>query len=634
MSVTNGNNTGFGSLRYWIEDTSEPVITFDPSVLLVQLTSQLNISRQVTVISDHPVIVLATGIAEPYAILCQNDDYLRRFENIIFQSTSDVGAFRCQAFLGTSTLNLVNCTLRGFQGANTILAVGFNLDLDNCIFEQNSSDNIIQVNRVANLGFSHTANISNCTFENNDYVNALIYADSNNGTGFVDLLNIDSCIFTDNYTTGLQGTIYTSYTSGDSQITISNCTFTGNDSTATCIHCLANNTSSLSLISNKILNNVTSSTTFCGIQISRANSVPANILIDRCEIANNTTINSSGISCMLTSTVFDTLTISNTTIAENSSTGVSGIYLNGNGYNAYINNVTISDNTGNGFVSLQSDGETILRNSTILTNIVNTGNAITLFNTLVATGNGALSTASTNNLISDADGFTGILAFNNQLGTSASPLNPGVGILGNYGGVNQIRVVPLLAGSLCINAGTNDQVVSSDDARGYPYARIYNGTVDIGAYEFQPFVAPCYLGNSLIRVKDNDTEMVIQAKDVRSNKHTVYDYSSDSYVPIVCNAKVSNITKVYLIQADLLGENLPSQDLYITAGHPILIESKIVKAKDVPGAIQIDIVPSDVYSIVCKYWCPIDVNGLKVCAWSESKWDLYVKRNGLVYESL
>jgi hypothetical protein len=40
----------------------------------------------------------------------------------------------------------------------------------------------------------------------------------------------------------------------------------------------------------------------------------------------------------------------------------------------------------------------------------------------------------------------------------------------------------LLPDSPCINAGNNDLVVGSTDLDGNP--RIFNGTVDMGAYEF------------------------------------------------------------------------------------------------------------------------------------------------------
>src|SRR5262249_21648012 len=54
--------------------------------------------------------------------------------------------------------------------------------------------------------------------------------------------------------------------------------------------------------------------------------------------------------------------------------------------------------------------------------------------------------------------------------------------LANYGGPTP--TMALLRGSPAIDRGTNANLTAFTDQRGY--ARVYKGTVDIGAFEFQP----------------------------------------------------------------------------------------------------------------------------------------------------
>src|SRR5207244_3386220 len=69
----------------------------------------------------------------------------------------------------------------------------------------------------------------------------------------------------------------------------------------------------------------------------------------------------------------------------------------------------------------------------------------------------------------------------NQVGTSAQPIDPHLGVLQNNGGPTP--TMALLPGSPAIDAGANN-VAPSYDQRGF--ARPVNGIADIGAYEFQP----------------------------------------------------------------------------------------------------------------------------------------------------
>lgn len=125
-------------------------------------------------------------------------------------------------------------------------------------------------------------------------------------------------------------------------------------------------------------------------------------------------------------------------------------------------------NHGGGAVFNKAGGTLTVSNSTIAENSEQTYRGIknlstlTLLNTIVGRNwggssvsdvSGAVQAGSTDNLISDGTGLTGISngVAGNQVGTSASPIYPLVAPLSSYGGTTETNA--LLAGSPAINAG-------------------------------------------------------------------------------------------------------------------------------------------------------------------------------------
>ena len=138
------------------------------------------------------------------------------------------------------------------------------------------------------------------------------------------------------------------------------------------------------------------------------------------------------------------------------------------------------------------------------------------------------SVPSSNNLISDGSGnlpfgMDGNPANGNLLGDSITLLDPRLAPLGNYGGPTQ--TMALRTGSPAIDAGSNALAVGPDgkplltDQRGY--YRIFNGTVDIGAYEFGS--SPLLPGDADADGKVDFADLVLVARNYGKTNATWAD---------------------------------------------------------------------------------------------------------------
>ena len=202
-------------------------------------------------------------------------------------------------------------------------------------------------------------------------------------------------------------------------------------------------------------------------------------------ISGNSAVGGGGIA----NDEYGTLTLTNCTISGNSATADQGGGLSNDGM-LTVTNSTISGNAAPG--QYYGDGGGIYNNATLDATLT-VNNSIIAGNTAESSPDiyGAVASGSTYNLIGDGTGMTGIsnAASGNQVGSSSNPINPLLAPLGSYGGPTQ--TMALLPGSPAIDAGSNSLAVDANgnslttDQRGE--SRIFNGTVDIGAFESQGF---------------------------------------------------------------------------------------------------------------------------------------------------
>ncbi|MCX7423287.1 MAG: FG-GAP-like repeat-containing protein [Planctomycetia bacterium] len=280
------------------------------------------------------------------------------------------------------------------------------------------------------------------------------------------------------------------------------------------------NSGSATIIGSTIKSNSATTGRGGGLNLSGngSDTMPANISADIqfSELADNTAQSGGGI--LMNSSAL--LSLRNSTLAGNTATGTATVGGQAGGLLQLRGNTVVSDSTFSGNSATSQAGATASEggglfhqggtlsflNATIANNSAGNGgglasraasdpskNRISLQNTIVATNTATMSGpdlfATSSSLNSSGHNLigVGINPFANNVngdivGTLASPVNPQLAPLANYGGGT--RTQKLNAGSPAIDAGSN-LGVSGSDQRGVP--RILNGgtsnTADIGAVE-------------------------------------------------------------------------------------------------------------------------------------------------------
>ena len=187
--------------------------------------------------------------------------------------------------------------------------------------------------------------------------------------------------------------------------------------------------------------------------------------------------------------------------------------------NSTVSGNTTSSDGGTGAGIWNANASMLLANCTIAFNHsqapfggpgihhFNESSTVTLRNTIV-TGNTRGGVANSpdlegtynsegHNIVRNADGASGFTAPGDQVGTTASPLNPQLGLLADNGGPTQTHA--LLVGSPALDAGNNalakdasNNTLITDQRGAGRFANASGGgppaTVDIGAFEFHPFL--------------------------------------------------------------------------------------------------------------------------------------------------
>ena len=423
-----------------------------------------------------------------------------------------------------STTTLTDCTITGNSANNSGGGLLFYYDsiatVTGCTISGNTASN-----DGGGIGNAGTLAISNTTIENNT---------ARSGGGLY-IAYYGSATLTDCTVTGNIGQGARSYGGGvttHGQLKMVDSTVT--DNTAAVGGGVFNRYGSATLTNTTISGN-TANTRGGGIYVYSGDAT-----LIGCTVSNNSILSGGGSGGGIYNSGYSTLTLNNSTVSGNSAQGFGGGIYNGYYSSASLLNCTISGNTAklngggiyNGYYASASlinctisgnianengggiyngyKGSASLTNCTISGNsassfgggiynnglgTVNIGNTIVALNVATTSGPDVQGTVVSkgNNLIGITDGSSGWVS-SDLTGSSAEPLDPLLAPLGDYGGPTE--TMPLLPGSLAIDAGNNALIPGfvTTDQRGLP--RIVNGTVDIGAFESSGFTIAVSSGDA------------------------------------------------------------------------------------------------------------------------------------------
>jgi hypothetical protein len=105
-------------------------------------------------------------------------------------------------------------------------------------------------------------------------------------------------------------------------------------------------------------------------------------------------------------------------------------------------------------------------------------------------------------------------------------------------------------------------------------------------------------------------------------------------VPMLFNAKFSGSSKFVMYPADSIGSNQPSEDLYITEGHPIYVNGRECVSKYmINDKIKLVEKPTDeTYALVTAERTFTLINNIPVCTWALADLQEIGKQKGLYYK--
>ena len=352
--------------------------------------------------------------------------------------------------------------------------------------------------RVFNIGPGKTVSISGLTVTNGS-------AGSQKGGGILNdhaILTMDSCAVRNSGGFGLGGGIYNDGSAGSGALTILNSTVSRNSASYAGggIYNDADNggNATLTIMNSTVDGNSAAynDIPFGGGEGGGIYNSGGMMTITNSSVSDNSaglpgpnfpTGAGAGISN------YGTLTITNSTISSNNSfLFAGGVYNNGT---LTITNSTVTGNSavgqhdghpwghGGGIV-----GEVTLTNSTLSNNYSNLSaggieGSGAIGNTILNSNSGANITGSMTSLgynISSDDGGGNLTGPGDQINT-----DPMIGPLQNNGGPTLTHA--LLPGSPAVNAGDpNFTPPPFYDQRETPYVRVFNGRIDIGAFELKP----------------------------------------------------------------------------------------------------------------------------------------------------
>lgn len=260
------------------------------------------------------------------------------------------------------------------------------------------------------------------------------------------------------------------------------------------------------------------STSGNGAEAGAVYSLSGPVIISRSTLSSNSTAGAEAFGGAVFA-FFSTVTVSSSTLSGNLTNGTNA---NGGAIWARYGTVRVVQSTltqnnvaqGSGGAIYSLSSAVTISNSIIAGNLdngtapdirksPNSTDAFTVTNSLIGRNNGTGLDATSGSIPGVNGNFVGG-------STESLRINPLLGPLADNGGLTKTHA--LLTGSLAINRGSNSAAIDvsqsgnpalTTDQRGNPFARRFNGTVDMGAYELISFAGSIVVDSTMDELDDN-----------------------------------------------------------------------------------------------------------------------------------
>ncbi len=475
FTVINLNDSGAGSLRQAITDANA---AGGASTITFTITGTLNL------LSFLPTISGNLSINGPGANLLtvKRDDAMTGTLAIFVISSngavtlsgltiSNANQSNGIAHISSNgTLNITDCVVSGNQsgsagGAGLFTSSNGVINITNTTFSGNSASGG-EGGAIRHDG-SAIININGCTFSGNSAVNLACLHNNNNGT-----INVTNTVINGNTTIHEGGAIGNARAGGT--VTVTGCTITNNVANGLGGAIMNYNAGTVTVTDSTISNNTANLGNVCNLLNGTVNII-------RSTLSGNMAAGSGG---GIFNNSTGTINATNSTLSGNrANSNGGGIFFSNSGGagQGTITNCTITANTANAGGGIANTSASITLKNTILAGNTATNVTKDLSGSLISGGY---------NLIGNSTGGTMTPTTGDQIGTSATPINPLLGALANNSGLTQTHA--LLSGSPAIDKGAAATGITTDqrgqvrplDDPAIANAAGGNGS-DIGAYEVQ-----------------------------------------------------------------------------------------------------------------------------------------------------
>lgn len=123
-------------------------------------------------------------------------------------------------------------------------------------------------------------------------------------------------------------------------------------------------------------------------------------------------------------------------------------------------------------------------------------------------------------------------------------------------------------------------------------------------------------------IKDIDSTNEVKLQDVNGN-----------FIDLLYNIRYIPAKEFVMISKDSLGQNMPSDNLYIIEGHPLNVNGKEILCEDLINDDTIKKVVLDkpvfVYSLCAKERVPVKMNNVFVYTWEQNEWEAYASKHNI-----